>query len=69
MVEEAKDLWFDEQKFIKQGREEGREEGAAEARRQMVADLLSIMAPEKISKHCKVPIDVVLDIQRRKSKG
>ena len=76
MVEEAKDLWFDEKKFIKQGvaqgleqgLEQGREEGAAEARRQMVANLLSIMAPEKISQHCKLPIDLVLEVQQRQDK-
>ena len=72
MVEEAKDLWFDEKKFIKQGVEQGLErgleQGREEARRQMVADLLSIMAPEKISKHCKVPIDMVLEVQRYRDK-
>ena len=50
------------------GLEQGLEQGARETQRQMVADLLALMAPEKISKHCKVPLDVVLDIQRRKSK-
>ena len=46
----------------------GLEQGALKNQRQMVTHLLAIMAPEKISKHCKVPLDVVLDIQRRKGK-
>ena len=54
------------QQGMEQGMQQGMQQGAMENQRQMVANLLAIMAPEKISKHCKVPLDVVLDIQRRK---
>ena len=55
------------QQGLNQGRQEGLEQGALENQRKMVADLLAVMAPEMISKHCKLPLDVVLDIQRRKN--
>ena len=50
-----------------QGLKQGLEQGALENQRQMVADLLAVLAPEKISTHCKLPLDMVLDIQRRKN--
>ena len=61
------EMW--KEQALKQGLEQGLEQGAMENQRKMVTNLLAVMAPEKISKHCKVPLDVVLEIQRRKGKG
>ena len=62
------EMWKEEalKRGVQQGIQQGMQQGAMEKQGQMVANLLAIMAPEKISKHCKVPLDVVLDIQRRK---
>ena len=51
------------------GLEQGLEQGAMEAQREIVANLLAVMAPEKISKHCKLPLDVVLEVQRHQEKS
>ena len=54
MVEEAKDLWFDEEKFIqqgvKQGVEKGRKEGREEGRQEILQLLLKHTDAKEISR-------------------
>ena len=76
MVEEAKDLWFDEEKFINQGVEKGvkkgmrlgvvrgREEGREEATHQLILNLLRNMAPKEVASRCKLPLSHVMKIKK-----